>query len=249
MELFELVVVAGALVLAGLVHGTLGIGFPLVSTPLLATVLDVRHAVLITLLPTIAVNLVSIVHGGGWRARLAGYWPLAPWVLGAAVCGALLLTVFDPRPFKLVLAAMIIVYLNVQRIRFLRLTWVNTSPHLGMAVFGVLAGLSAGSVNVMVPILIIYALQRKLAKEQMVPVFNMCFACGKISQVAVFGTAGLLSGKLLLATAAGAALAVLALVIGIRLRARISVATYEAILRRLLLIMAPVLIGEFFWEL
>ena len=31
---------------AGLVHGTLGIGFPLVSTPILALVMDVRLAVL-----------------------------------------------------------------------------------------------------------------------------------------------------------------------------------------------------------
>jgi uncharacterized membrane protein YfcA len=249
MEFYELVVVAAALVLAGLVHGTLGIGFPLVSTPLLAMVMDVRLAVLITLLPTIAVNVASIAHGGGWRTALAGYWPLAAWVLGAAVCGALLLAVFDPGPFKLVLAAMILVYLNAQRMRFLQLSWLDSNPGLGMAVFGVMAGLSAGSVNVMVPVLVIYALQRNLPREQMVPVFNMCFACGKISQVAVFSGAGLLSGGLLLASAAGAAVALLTLLIGIRLGARISAATYETILRRLLLVMAPVLIGQFFWEL
>ena len=248
MELYELVTIAVALILAGLVHGTLGIGFPLVSTPLLALVLDVRFAVLITLLPTIAVNLTSIAHGEGWRAQLEEYWPLAAWVLGAAVCGALLLTLFDPRPFKLVLAAVIFVYLHAQHVRFLQLTWVDTRPRLGMAVFGLLAGLSGGSVNVMVPILVIYALQRKLPKQQMVPVFNMCFACGKLSQTLVFGGAGLLTGDLLLITAFGAAVAVGALLIGFRLQARISAATYELILRRLLLVMACVLIGEFFWE-
>ncbi len=248
MDPYEIVLVAAALALGGLVHGTLGIGFPLVSTPLLALVLDVRSAVLVTLLPTIAVNVASIAYGGAWRERIAAYWPLAAWALGAAVCGALLLTLFDPSPFKLVLAAVIFVYLNAERIRFLPLDWVNSYPQLGMAAFGILAGLSAGSVNVMVPILVIYALQRKLAREHMVAVFNLCFASGKVSQIAVFGGAGLLSGELLLATAAGALIALLALFAGFRLRARISAATYETILRRVLLVMALVLIGEFFWE-
>lgn len=248
MEPVELIVIAFALMLAGLVHGTLGIGFPLVSTPLLALVMDVRLAVLITLLPTVAVNLGSIIQGGSWRAGLAAFWPLAVWVLAAAVFGALLLASFDPRPFKLALAAVIFVYLNAGRMRFVRMRWLETRAHLGMAVFGTLAGLSAGSVNVMVPILVIYARLRDLPKELMVPVFNMCFACGKLSQIAVFGAAGLLSTEWLWATVAGAAVAVLALLVGFRVRARISASTYEMILRRLLLVMALVLVGEFFWE-
>ena len=248
MEYYELAVIALALALAGLVHGTLGIGFPLVSTPLLALILDVRLAVLITLLPTIAVNVVSIAHGEGWRQQLTRYMPLALWALGAAVCGALLLALFDPSPFKLVLAAVIFVYLSADRIRVLPLDWVNTRPYTGMAAFGIAAGLSAGSVNVMVPILVIYALQRGLEKNQMVPMFNMCFAAGKLSQVAVFGTVGLLSTELLLGTALGAVIAVLALFVGFRVRARISAAVYEKILRRVLLVMALILIGEFFWE-
>lgn len=245
MEVHELAVAVAALALAGLVHGTLGIGFPMVSTPILSLVLDVRLAVLITLIPAIALNVASIAHGGGWRRQVAGYWPLAVWALGAAAGGALLLALLDPRPFKLVLAAAILVYLNAERIRAVPLDWVNTHPRLGMAVFGTIAGLFAGSVNVMVPILVIYALQRKLTRDQMVPVFNMCFACGKISQVAVFGAAGLLTTGLLTGAALGAAIALLALLAGFRLRARISAAVYDTILRRVLLLMALLLIGQF----
>ena len=42
---------AAIMLLAGLIHGTLGLGFPLVATPLLALFTDVRTAILITLLP------------------------------------------------------------------------------------------------------------------------------------------------------------------------------------------------------
>ena len=54
---------------AGLVHGTLGLGFPMVATPMLATMMDVRSAILVTLLPTMAVNIASIANS---RASLAG---------------------------------------------------------------------------------------------------------------------------------------------------------------------------------
>ena len=42
---------------AGLVHGTLGLGFPMVATPLLVLQTDVLSAILIVLLPTLTVNL------------------------------------------------------------------------------------------------------------------------------------------------------------------------------------------------
>lgn len=57
-----LLAITAALLFAGLIHGTLGLGFPMVATPILATMMDVRSAILITLLPTMAVNIASIIN-------------------------------------------------------------------------------------------------------------------------------------------------------------------------------------------
>ena len=46
-----LIVVAAITLFAGAVHGTLGLGFPMTATPLRALLVDVRSAILITLLP------------------------------------------------------------------------------------------------------------------------------------------------------------------------------------------------------
>ena len=40
-----LLAVVCVILFAGLVHGTLGLGFPMVATPLLATMMDVRSAI------------------------------------------------------------------------------------------------------------------------------------------------------------------------------------------------------------
>ena len=96
---------------AGLVHGTLGLGFPMVATPMLAVSFDVRTAILITLLPTVAVNLVSIWHSRDSFNETRQFLPLAGFTLIGSVFGAYLLATSDPDPFRLVLASLILLYL------------------------------------------------------------------------------------------------------------------------------------------
>ena len=66
LSVWTWVLLVGIFCFAGLVHGTLGLGFQMMATPLLAMITDVRSAVLITLIPTMAVNIVSILKGEGW---------------------------------------------------------------------------------------------------------------------------------------------------------------------------------------
>ena len=74
--------------IAALVHGTLGLGFPMVATPLLALATDIRQAVLLTLLPTIVVNIASILRGGEWRQSVFLYWPMAVYAMLGSVLGS-----------------------------------------------------------------------------------------------------------------------------------------------------------------
>lgn len=233
------------MLLAGLVHGTIGLGFPLVATPLLALAVDVRTAILITLLPTVTVNIASLLKGGAWSQSIGRFWPLALWAVIGAVAGARLLVVTDPTPFKLLLALLVLLYLWASHAGALHMPWVQRRLALSMLVFGLVGGFSAGTTNVMVPILIIYALEVGLARTAMVQVFNMCFLAGKLSQLAVFGASGLLSAELLLSTAPLAATALLALFAGMRLAKRIPTEVYRRWVRRLLLVLALVLLGQF----
>jgi hypothetical protein len=83
----------------------------------------------------------------------------------------------------------------------------------------------------------------------MVPTLNACFLSGKLMQILVLSVAGLVSLQLVLETAPLALAAVAALWFGHRLQSRIEVATYQALLRKLLLLMAIVLIYQFVDEI
>src|ERR1044071_4300263 len=96
--------IVAVVIVAGLAHGTLGFGFPLISTPLVALLVDVRTAVLVTVIPNIVLNLISIVRGGKWRESLGQHWPLALWVVIGTFFGTRLLLASRPEPLQLLLA-------------------------------------------------------------------------------------------------------------------------------------------------
>ncbi len=240
-----LAVFALVMLFGGLVHGTLGLGFPVVTTPLLSLALDVRSAILITLLPTVCVNLLSIARGGRWEESIGRFWPLAGYALIGSVLGAQVLVVSDPRPFKLLLALLVLLYLFVSGVSALRMPWPRTHFQLAMLAFGLVAGFSAGTTNVMVPILIVYALELELSRRATVQVFNLCFLAGKVSQIAVFAAAGLLGAQLLMITAPLALVAMVALLVGMAVRDRIPTRTYRRIIRALLAVFAVLLIVQF----
>lgn len=241
-----LLAVLCVMLFAGLVHGTLGLGFPMVATPILATMMDVRSAILVTLLPTMAVNIASIVNSRGSLASARAFIPLVGFTLFGSIAGATVLAITDPAPFRIVLASLILLYLW-NGIRISR-QWLEENSWLAMAGFGIVAGLSGGTTNVMVAVLIIYFLSLDTARATMVPSLNACFLAGKTSQILVLAIAGLVGMGLIIETVPLALAAVAALLIGQRLRERIEVGTYQALLRKLLLLLAVILTYQFLNE-
>lgn len=244
LTLQTLLLISGIVLFAGLVHGTLGLGFPMVATPLLALQTDVLSAILIVLLPTLTVNLITIFSSGsGWNS-LRRYWPLAIYGGVGSVLGTKLLLLTDPAPYKILLAVAILFYLNVNRIG-IRMRWVPERPALAFAIFGLSGGFLAGTVNVMVPALIVFALEAGLSPTVSVQVFNLCFLVGKLSQALILGRTGVLTGEVLLATLPIAGIAAAALCAGMLIRKKIAADTYRGWMRKVLFAVSLVLIAQY----
>ena len=241
-----LLMVVSVMLFAGLVHGTLGLGFPMVATPMLAVSFDVRTAILITLLPTVAVNLMSIWNSRETMHEVRRYAPLVASTLLGSIVGAYVLAITDPDPFRLVLAGLILLYLWTNHTGRLSLQWINHHRVTAMIVFGLLAGLSGGTTNVMVAVLVIFFLSLNVPRVIMVPALNSCFLVGKISQIAVLFMAGLVGMSLIIQTAPLALAAVLALTYGQTLRERIALDIYRRMLQLLLVLLALVLSLQYF---
>jgi uncharacterized membrane protein YfcA len=233
----------------GIAHGAIGFGFPLISTPLVALLVDIKTAVLITVVPNIAVNIVSIVRGGNWRESIGRYWPMATWVVIGTMIGTHFLLIAPPELLQLLLAAMIVLFLFQDRIRQLDLSWIRRHPAGSGAAFGVVAGLFSGAVNVAAPALVIYFMMLELPPLALTQILNLCFLSGKVIQGATLSLAGPGSLPLLAASLPLTVLAIAALLLGLRLQNRMSPAVYSKILRATLVAFAVLLTGQVVIEL
>lgn len=239
-----LALVCGIVIVASLAHGTIGFGFPLIATPTVALFLDLRTAILVTVLPNLVVNLISIVRGGNWKNSLAKHWPLAVYVVAGSWAGTRLLIYVNPEPLKLLLAAMILVYLGLDTFKKLDWPWLKQHQKLGDAVFGTAAGLLSGTVNVAVPPLVIYLSLIGLAPVAMSQVLNLCFFAGRSIQAATFAGAGMIDTRIMIQSAVLAVIATVALFAGYRLQGRVAPAVYTGIIRGFLMLMVVILVYQ-----
>src|SRR3954465_1269735 len=229
---------------AGLAHGVSGFGFPLISTPMVALLTDVRTAVLVTLFPNIVVNVASATSGAAWRENLRRYWALPLWVLVGAIVGTQVVIWAPANPLRLFLAAVIVVYLQQDRIR--GIDWSVVARHPGGAgmAFGLLGGFLSGTVNVMLPPMLIYFSTLGVPALVMTQVLNACFLVGKVTQAVVFAAHGRVSGDGLLLTLPVCIVGYAGYVAGRRVQSRFSPALYRKMIRAVLWGMAALLVAQ-----
>lgn len=234
------------ILLAGLVHGAFGLGFPMVATPILALFTDVLTAMLITLLPTMAVNL-SIMSQEGLQhvKQVRQHLIIIPFTLAGTLIGTFLLVSLDPRPFLLLLALATLLYLNQDYLKKINYDWVRKHTFPAYVIFGLLAGFMAGTVNVMLPVLVILFMELRIAGAVMILVFNLNFFTGKITQSVFFLNELDNSAALLLDTLWLVPVAVAGLMLGSRIRKKFDQARYIKVLRAVLWFMSGILIVRF----
>lgn len=220
----------------------------MVATPLLATMVDVRSAILITLLPTMTVNLISIMKSSNSISSARNFSPLILFTLLGSIAGAYILSTTDPSPFRIVLAGLILIYLTSSYLAKIPPSIFLANPLFWMTIVGFLAGLSAGTTNVMVAVLIIYFLSLGTPRSTIIPVMNSCFLVGKLSQIIVFSLAGLIGISLAIETLPLAALAAVTLLFGQKIGPRIKTKTYQNLLKILLLLLSLILVTQYFLE-
>jgi uncharacterized membrane protein YfcA len=245
LSYLALVYVAFAVVCAGLVHGMLGLGFPLVATPLISLVIGIKAAIVIIVLPTLTVVIVSIVAGGSVRETLRDWWRMPLFMFFGALVGTRVFIVFDPAPLTFLLALIILAYLGLDSIGRAQWPMLKRKPHAYAVVFGFLGGLFEGSVNISAPPLLIYFLSLGLTPGALVRALNLCFGTAKATQFgSLVASAGVplsmwVSTLPLCVLGAGMSLA------GARIRDRVEAATYRRWLKQALFAMAGLLIFQF----
>jgi uncharacterized membrane protein YfcA len=231
-------------VLAGLVQGALGFGFPFVATPLIALTIDIQTAVVVVLLPTIATTLLNIAKSGPLRPVVARFWMMPLYGLVGSIAGTWLFVVFPGVPYSLLLALVTLAYLNVDRLAHGEFPRVRRHERPIGPVAGISAGIFEGTVNVGAPPLIIFYLALGLPAAMLVQALNLSFLVGKATQFTVLSTRGGVPLAQWAATLPFAAVGAAAFLAGLRIRNRIDAATFRTWVKRALFVIAVVLLAQ-----
>ena len=237
-----------AVILAGFMQGALGFGFPFIATPMVAMLVDMRTAIVIVLLPTLFTVAITLFTSGPLRVTLKRFWLMPVYATAGALAGTWIFVAAPDAPYQLLLAVIIIVYLNLDRVS--RGDWplVKRREKAFAPLAGVAAGLFEGTANVAAPPLIIYYLALGLAPAMLVQAMQICFLVGKSTQFAVLTWHGGVSAAQWIATLPFCVVAVAAGFVGVRLRDRIDAAMFRRWVKRALALIAMALLVQYAYQ-
>lgn len=220
-EAGPLAVVAATFLLAGCVKGVVGLGLPSVSLAILTVVFDLHTAMALLLAPSFVTNVWQGVVGGHARAVFSRVWLFLVMATVTVWIGALALTRVDAALLTALLGVLLAAYgaVSLGGLRFnvpkRHEAWVG--PALG-SINGVLTGMTG---SFMVPG--IFFLQGiGLSRDMLVQAMGMLFSVSTAALAIAMSQANLVGVEQGVLSVAGIPPAILGMVLGQRIRSRLS---------------------------
>lgn len=231
---------------AGLVKGTLGIGFPTTAVSLLAQFTDARTAISVVIIPMIVTNAWQV-----WRSRQV-YWVVSSfWRM--LVVSVIFIVIFTQLS-SVVSAESVTVFLGVV-ISFYAITTLykpifkipDQKDKQAQIIAGVASGVMGGVAGVWAPPIIMYLSARGVTKEQFVATAGVLLFSGSLVLFVAYWNAELVGPSVAIASCFLLIPSMLGMVLGERIRHVLSAKRFEKLLLITFLIMGLNLIRRAIW--
>jgi uncharacterized membrane protein YfcA len=181
---------------ASFIKGAIAFGFPLVATPLLALVVDVKSGVALSIVPNIVMDAIQAGRRGVLLATLRRVAVLLAFGFVGTVVGTRSLVVLPAHAALAILGVFVLgfVALNVSGLTLrVPARWERwLSPPVGLA-----AGFLGGVTNVPGTLLVIYFHALGMDKHEFVRSVALCFMTYKVIQLVAVAYYGVLTWPLL----------------------------------------------------
>lgn len=183
---------AGIVLLAALIKGSIGFGFPTLGTPLLSLVMDVKAAVVVLIIPNIVMDGIQFARRGAPLATVRRFALLLVFGAAGTVAGTRLLVALSSGAATVVLGAFIVAFVTLSATGVTPRVSRRWEPWLS-PVAGLLAGIVGGITNVPGTPLVMYFHALGLSKHEFVSSVAFTFVVYKIIQLGAVSYYGLLT--------------------------------------------------------
>ena len=235
------VLVGVALLFAAFVKGASGMGFPLIATPTVALLLDIRVAITILIIPNIVMDVTQVFRGGFPFHVLRRFtWFLLMTVVGVFL-GTKVLVTLPLWILNLCLGVMVLVFVISNWLRF----ELTISPKLERklsAPAGLIGGFLNGMTNAAGPALAIYLYNLRLPKVEFIKSIATIFIITKFSQLIAVSTWNLFNRATLSLSLGVTLFVLLGFYGGLKTQDRINQKTFSRCLLVLMFVVGVILV-------
>ncbi len=174
----------------GTIKGAVAIGFPLFTTPLLATLYGPKLAVVVIVLPVVMTNIVMLATRNASPGTVRRFVPITLVLAPATVAGSLLLASADGQLLAVLVGALALAFAGLSLLP-VRLTvrpglerWL--APAIGLG-----GGLVQGASGISGPIVVIYVHALRLQPRDFAYGVTLLFTAGALIQAVSYSQLGL----------------------------------------------------------
>jgi len=237
------VLIGVALLFASFVKGATGLGFPLIATPMVALLLDMRIAVTILIVPNLLMDTTQVFRGGFPYAVLRRFKSMVGLTVIGVFLGTLVLVRTPLWILTLCLGIMVIIFVGSTLLR-LDFTITPGAEKILSPIFGFVSGFLNGMTNAAGPTLAIYFYSLKLAKRDFIKSIATIFCITKASQLVAVSTWNLFNWETITLSFQVVLLSLIGFFAGIKTQDHVNQKTFNRGLLVLLSIIGIILISR-----
>ncbi len=216
-----LVLVAATFALAGTVKGVIGMGLPTVSLAILTATVGLHAAMALLIVPSFVTNLWQALAGGHGRAVIARTGTFLACATLTVWAGALALGRVDVQALSALLGLLLIAYGGAGLVRFQPRISPAAERWLG-PLTGVVNGVLTGMTGSFVVPGVLYLQALGMPRDMLIQAMGMLFTASTLALAVALGGQRLLAIDTGLVSAGAVVPALLGMVLGRRLRRRLS---------------------------
>jgi len=235
----HLAIITVTFLIAGTVKGVIGLGLPTISLALLTATLGLHPAMALLLAPSLITNIWQAAVGGNAKELIGRIWPFLLTAMLTVWLGAYALENTDVSYLSALLGVLVVSYSAIALAKphiTLPQKWEIWAGPLAGSINGVLTGMTGAFVFPG----ILYLQSMGLTKNALVQAMGILFSCSTVALAVSLGGRSMISQEIGLVSIAAVVPALAGMILGQRLRQKLS----ESLFRRVLFI-ALLLLGAY----
>ncbi|MEX0624511.1 MAG: sulfite exporter TauE/SafE family protein [Saccharospirillum sp.] len=228
LDASSLLIIAGTFLVAGAVKGVIGLGLPSVSLAFLAVAMDLPTAMALLLVPSFVTNIWQSVVGGSARAILVRLWPFLAMATITVWIGAAALTRINLLLLTALLGGLLITYSVVNLVGF-RMVISSRQERWAGPLFGVANGVLTGMTGSFVVPGVMFLQAIGLPRNMLIQAMGMLFTVSTVALAAALQQSNFLTLQSGAISVAAVIPAIAGMILGQRIRNRLSEQTFRTV--------------------